>query len=391
MKVNELRLKNFRNIEDVCFYPDKNLNILLGENGQRKTSLIESLGLLATLKSFRDSKAHALIRWGTDEGQVSCRISEGDWNTDLKVTLNKISDQPPKASKKAFINQKAYSSSVQYLSERLNFFERGIHTITFNPSDHDLVRGEPSIRRAYLDRVIAAEDIEYLKAFQKYYRVLEQRNVLLRSETTVPAQLLYEFTEPLCQWGAYLAFRRLDWLRRLSDHLNRIFQQIAPKQPDLKLVYYPSWYPKEHPPLFDHFTGQLTLPSIESLKTAIHSKILATEVAERKNRCTLIGVHRDDWAFFFGEHLLKGHGSQGETRSALLALKLAEIELFQEVTGHRPLFLLDDFSSELDHLRRDFLLQFLIRLDLQTFITTTEDFSSVGKRYKITAGVPKEW
>ena len=168
-------------------------------------------------------------------------------------------------------------------------------------------------------------------------------------------------------------------------------------QPELKLVYYPSWYPLGYSSghhssyLSDHFTGQFTLPSIESLKTAIHSKILATQAAERKNRCTLIGVHRDDWAFYFGEHLLKGHGSQGEIRSALLALKLAEIELFQGITGHRPLFLLDDFSSELDHIRRDFLLQFLIRLDLQTFITTTEDFSSVGKRYKITAGVPKEW
>jgi DNA replication and repair protein RecF len=92
----------------------------------------------------------------------------------------------------------------------------------------------------------------------------------------------------------------------------------------------------------------------------------------------LAGPHRDDWSFFYGEQALRGHGSQGEVRSALLALKLCEIELFRSATGHRPLFLLDDFSSELDRERRGFLLRFLLESDLQVFVSTTEE--SYGER-----------
>src|SRR6185369_10604610 len=107
------------------------------------------------------------------------------------------------------------------------------------------------------------------------------------------------------------------------------------------------------------FTGQLPSPSLELLQKSFWAKVSAVEAAERKQRCSLVGAHRDDWAFVFGGHPLKGHGSQGEVRSALLALKLSEIELFRNETGHRPLFLLDDFSSELDRERRLFLLGFL--------------------------------
>jgi DNA replication and repair protein RecF len=139
-----------------------------------------------------------------------------------------------------------------------------------------------------------------------------------------------------------------------------------------------------------HFTGQVRLPSLELLEQHYLAKVAALSESEKRAGFSLVGPHRDDWTFLIGGHVLKGHGSQGEIRSALLALKLCELALFQKETGHKPIFLLDDFSSELDQQRRHYLLKFLMETDLQTFVTTTEDSSFVGKRYWVSNGVIEE-
>jgi len=139
-----------------------------------------------------------------------------------------------------------------------------------------------------------------------------------------------------------------------------------------------------------HFAGQGLLPSLELLEQAFWTRLSSLEDTEMRVRNSLVGPHRDDWTFFLGDPVLKGHGSQGEVRSALLALKLSEIELFRERTGHRPLLLLDDFSSELDRERRMFLLSFLSRTDLQVFVTSTEESISIGRRFWVSKGTLTE-
>jgi len=135
-----------------------------------------------------------------------------------------------------------------------------------------------------------------------------------------------------------------------------------------------------------HFTGHGHLPSLNLLERFFWNKLNLLEAAELRSGHSLVGPHRDDWAFYLGSQALRGHGSQGEVRSALLALKLCEIDLFRIETGHRPLFLLDDFSSELDRERRAFLLRFLSESDLQTFVTTTEDPAFLGKKFRVSRG-----
>ncbi len=408
MKVKRLTLKNFRNVEESTFFPDPTLNFLVGSNGQGKTSFIEALGFLSTLRSFRDSKVAHLIRWGTPSSEVSCSLFEedsnlGDWHTELRVAFQMTDLKAQRATKVAFINGKPYSSATQYLSQRFKSNALGFHAIIFNPSDHDLVRGDPGTRRSYLDRVLAAEDVDYLKAFQKYHRTLVQRNALLKSGEKLSSDVWGGFTESLCTYGALLVFKRLGWIQRMNTLLNPILQQIAPRQPALRLTYlsnwanWTNWVPNTENLSFnnnklgsDHFTGQGLTPSLKLLEQSFWAKVSAFEAVERKVGYSLIGPHRDDWTFFIGDQVLKGHGSQGEVRSALLALKLSEIELFREETGHPPLFLLDDFSSELDRERRLFLLRFLMETDLQTFVTTTEDSTFVGKRYWVSNGAVEE-
>lgn len=169
--------------------------------------------------------------------------------------------------------------------------------------------------------------------------------------------------------------------------------QIAPKQPDLRVIYLSNWVPQINGLVFNNndllpidFTGHGRLPSLELLERFFWNKLGILEAAEWRSGHSLVGPHRDDWAFYLGSQALRGHGSQGEVRSALLALKLCEIDLFRIETGHRPIFLLDDFSSELDRERRTFLLKYLADSDLQTFVTTTEDSSLYGKKFKVSQG-----
>ena len=402
MKVVQLKLRNFRNIKETVFYPDAGLNFLYGANGQGKTSFLEALGLLSTLRSFRESKTQHFIQWGMEDAEISCALTSANeqiesWRTDLRIYFHWTDSHREKASKVAFINSKSYKSSTLYLSQRFGTVQLGLHSVIFNPSDHDLVRGDPSVRRAFIDRVISAENIEYLRNLQRYQRVLVQRNALLKNQELRSKQSLIEFNEQLSQYGSYLILERLKWLQKANLLLNHTLKRIAPQQPVLKLEYLSQSVELDLIKLNDiieleslHFTGQAPLPSLELLEQSLLRKLSTFEVAELKVGHSLVGPHRDDWMFLFGGQVLKGHGSQGEIRSALLSLKLTELELFQKTTGHRPLFLLDDFSSELDDQRRSFLLKYLMETELQTFITTTDESKSLGKKFWVINGKVEE-
>jgi DNA replication and repair protein RecF len=399
VKVSRLSLRAFRNIESCSFEADPHLNFFLGSNGQGKTSILEALGYLATLRSFRGAANDEIIRWGEQQAEAALVLTDqgepgsdpqNPWKTDLKVAFSRMGER---ASKVAFINGKPYRSSTAYLSQRFGSFELGFHAIVFNPSDHELIRGEPALRRAYLDRVISAEDLGYLKTLQKYQRTLEQRNALLKAEPAPAREVLEGFTEPLVTSGAAVLAARLQWLERAGPRLLEAMRQIAPRQLQLRAFYVPKWsratadFQNGNSDLTGpHFAGQGTLPSLELLEQTFRTQLKATAAAELRAGSTLVGPHRDDWTLTLGDQPLQGHGSQGEVRSALLALKLSEIDLFRERTGHRPLLLLDDFSSELDRERRSFLLRSLTETDLQVFITTTEDSSYVGKRFLVRDG-----
>lgn len=403
MKVESVSLKNFRNIQQAEYFPDPDRNFLIGQNAQGKTSFLEAISFLSNLRSFRRGKPQDVIQWGANQAEISCVLSSrnsstGEWRTRLRILFQK--DHSSRVKKIAWINEKKISSSTRYLSERFRNYGSGFHTITFNPSDHDLIQGEPKIRRTYLNEVISGEDEEYLKALRVYNRALEQKNSLLRQATKVktlaPDQIKAStepFTEQMKEAGSSITFKRLYWLFRLTKKFNKILRQIAPKQLELQVTYASDWLGKiqEFNNNFKHlnlnaFAGQDSLPSLEQIKRSFCSRLLEMEKAEFYSGRSLVGPHRDDWMFLIDHEPLKGHGSQGEIRTALLALKLSEIELFCEKTGYPPIFLLDDLSSELDHTRREFLLRFLDKTDIQVFVTTTENLDFRDNRFLVENG-----
>ncbi|HTL12755.1 MAG TPA: DNA replication/repair protein RecF [Bdellovibrionota bacterium] len=401
MKVQSVQLRNFRNVRQSILEPHPGLNFLVGRNAQGKTSFVEAIHFLSSLRSFRNAKPQEVIRWGEDQAEIRCRIhqpaeSGAGWDTDLelKLTTDRVTGR---GTKLAAINGKTYRSSVEYLEQKLRAPGAGFHTIVFNPSDHELVRGEPRLRREYLDRVVCAESVELLQALKRYHRVLEQRNRLLKEPRWVEPGLLEEFSQPLLDLGAQLVHGRLKWLERLQPRAASILERIAPKQASLGLFYSSDWLrisgqnsSGSEALTGGYFPGHAPLPSLELVRSQLADEAARRRPAELQAGTTLVGPHRDDWGFSLEDRTLKGHGSQGEVRSTLVALKMAEVELFREATGLQPLFLLDDFSSELDGDRREFLLGFLRETDLQVFVTTTEESRVDGKRFRVEEGLLSE-
>lgn len=382
MKITRLSLRHFRNIEHADLEFDSDLISIVGKNGHGKTSVLEAIGYLSTLRSFRGSKNDELVQNQSQFSDIRCNVTssvEGfeDWETSLRITF----EQMDRVRKQAFIDDKPFGSSVKYLSERFGAFRKGFYSISFNPSDHDLVRGEPSERRNYLDRALVAESLENLQLLQSLKKTLEQRNSLLK-ENRGYGDVFESFTEELARTGSELAWKRLIWISRLGQEISHLREEGFRFIESLEIKMLSNWIPEN----LMHFSGQLEPPSLELLKELFLEKLSSVRAQEREAKSTLVGPHRDDWMLYWNSNPLKGRGSQGEVRSSLLALKLAEVGLFQEKAGHKPVFLLDDFSSELDRDRRENLLSFLSSRNLQVFITTTEESLLRGQVFEVVEG-----
>jgi DNA replication and repair protein RecF len=403
MKLERLRLRNFRNWRDLDLVPGPGINFIFGTNGQGKTSVLESLGVLSGLKSFKTNNADELITHNERLAEIDAVLSATgligssdenfDWRTDLKVSLS-LEAGAPRAKKTAFINGKPFKSALSFVSQRFGNAKLGFHAVIFNPSDHDLVRGDPSYRRQALDRILAAEGLDHLKDLQAYQKLLEQRNALLKSDQPVETMLLDGFSDALVTTGAKITLRRLEWLKNTAPLVRDVLRSIAPSQIPVDLHYSSKWAfcdPKKITNINNlnhfHFAGQQDLPSLEDLRKAFAETLRHSRPVELRTQTTLVGPHRDDWGFDLGEQFLQTRGSQGEVRSVLLAFKLSEVRSFKEKNGLAPVFLLDDFSSELDDNRRTFLLEFLRSSDLQVFITTTDRRLAAGKCFEVESGV----
>ncbi len=401
MIVKSLKIKNFRNISNGVLETKPHLNFFVGSNAQGKTSVLEAISYLSNLKSFKSANLEDLIKKGETSSKISCIIShenfEDDWKTTLETNFY-FNDIKKKVEKTTAINGKFFKSSTKYLSQRYGEVELGFHAVTFHPFEHEMITGSPSLRRNYLDNVLMSESIEYLEALKKYNKLILQRNVLLKTYLKYPQKFSLEvlkgFTEPLGKYSALIIYKRLEWLKNCFPLLNAIITKIAPHQLEIKPIYFSNWLDKkEGLSLNKEKTIEIKsekpepiLPTIKEIENNFFSSLEKLHAIELSAGCTLIGPHRDDFNFFLGETLLKSFGSQGEIRTLLIALKIAEIELFKKNTGHKPVFLIDDFSSELDLKRRNFLLKYLETTDLQVFISTTEKDFDVGNIYYVKNG-----
>ena len=310
MFINRLSLKQFRNYQDACVEFKKNINIIIGNNAQGKTSLIESIYVLSTTKSHRTSKDSQLILFNEDFARIEADITRE--RDDLHLSLV-ISKKGKKASYNG-IDQKKLSEYVGKLI-----------VVMFAPEDLSLVKGGPQYRRRFMDMEIGQLSPTYLFHLGQYSKLLKQRNELLKQLRMNRSNdlLLDVITEQLVPHAVYVLNSRIEFLKNLELNEETILQKYK-----------------------DLYDQDIQLGS------------------------TSLGPHRDDFSVSINGVNTHQFGSQGQQRTASLSMKLAEIELIYSVLNEYPILLLDDVLSELDDARQTQLLN-TIKNKVQTFITTT--------------------
>ncbi len=358
MKITRLELSQYRNYEKISVQLDYPICVFMGENAQGKTNLLESIYVAATGKSFRTSKDSDLIRWN----ESFTHIHLDYWKKDIRHRIS-LSLAP---------NEKRYKLDDKKLDKRSQLFGQ-LAIVLFTPDDLNLVKGEPATRRRFLDFEISQTSPSYLYSLQRYYRVLKQRNTALRDAKYKKSsiELVRIWNSQLAQYGAEIIHARQNALFKLNQTLDGIFPEVSGKTSQLTLIY-------------KTFLQDDLLLDLNSLKKKFLDKLIKMEHEELARGTTLMGPQRDDFEVLLNQRSIHDFGSQGEQRSAVLALKLSEIYFIQEEIGDFPVILLDDFTSELDDSHVISIIRSLPR-NLQILITSVHTlphpFSDADVRY----------
>ncbi|MDR1473380.1 MAG: DNA replication/repair protein RecF [Lactobacillales bacterium] len=349
MKITSLELTNYRNYKtaELSFHPD--INLFLGENAQGKTNLLESLYVLALTRSHRTHKEKELIYFGEENAKIYGTVEKQTTTLQVEITLTNN-------GRKTKVNHIEQKRLADYIGK--------LNVILFSPEDLAIIKGSPSIRRRFLDMEISQISSIYLYDLMQYQTILKQRNAYLKQMIEqkkagkTPDELYYEIlSEQLASFGAKIIYSRLIFVEKLEKWANLLQSSISGQCEHLKLNYSSSFpLPKE-----------LTVEKIEEVFMQQLKNKRKHELFVDTNS---VGPHRDDLQFFVNNINIATFGSQGQQRTTVLALKLAEIDLIHEKTGEYPLLLLDDVMSELDNKRQTQLLQTIFG-KTQTFITTT--------------------
>jgi len=325
--------------------------LVWGPNAAGKTSLLEAIVLIAWGRSHRTSTDPELIRWGADLARVEGRAGDET----IEVAL--IRPGSPASGGGSGSGRKRIR--VNGVPRRAGGLTGLLRTVVFAPEEMLLVAGPPGLRRSALDQLAGQRSPAYLRDLAAYGRILQQRNGLLRSireETAARADLRY-WDGPLLDAGGAIVSERLRLLEALAEPLALAHAEIAPDEVPagrLGLRYE---------------TNAPRLPG-ESPRDALARRLEETAEKEVWNGTTLVGPHRDDLVFELGGRDLAGFASRGQQRTAILAFKLAELDLLTVLDGRPPLLLLDDVFSELDPARRSHLVRRIADLP-QAFVTTT--------------------
>ncbi|UQS82961.1 DNA replication/repair protein RecF [Bombilactobacillus thymidiniphilus] len=365
MYLQEIKLNNFRNYSQLDLQFDPHLNIFIGANAQGKTNLLEAILVLALVRSHRTSNNQELIKWGTDFSRLQALVQKDQSRVSLELILSS-------AGKKARLNQLEQKKLSQYVGQ--------LNVILFAPEDLNLVKGSPSVRRRFIDMEIGQIDKIYLNNISKYRQILKQRNNYLkklRSKKTSDKLYLEVISDQLAGFGSEIIATRYQFLQKIQHFLQPIHQEITQGQENLQLDYH-------------------TLAGDPAQKVNDIYQSLLTRLTQQAQHdiafgSTSVGPHRDDFSFVVNQKDIQKFGSQGQQRSAVLSMKLAEIDLFHQEVGDYPILLLDDVLSELDQVRQTQLLQ-AIHERIQTFITTTSldnvqiDKNNRPKIFNIKAG-----
>jgi len=334
--------ESFRNLSPLRLEPHPGFNIIEGKNGQGKTNLLEVIYVMATLRSFRETRLRNLIGWEQEGAWIRSEVERDDVQRSLAVELR--SD-----GRRASLD----GNKVRRLSDYFGHF----HVVFFGPDDLSLTKGGPAVRRRFIDRAIFNVEPVYLEEVNDYLKALRHRNDLLRSGAD--RDVLASFDQAVVKRGARILWRRSLFLQSFRPLFEEVFRRITGGEHEVSTSYQ-GLASLDEPLVESDFEGLLTTRLESSLKR------------DQRRGHTSDGPHMDDLVFHLDGHLARQHASQGQHRAFALALKIAELQYAKEALGSDPVLLLDDVSSELDRDRNALLMGYLDQSGGQVFISTTD-------------------
>ncbi|HSC89358.1 MAG TPA: DNA replication and repair protein RecF [Polyangiaceae bacterium] len=331
---NRLVVRHFRNLRDVALTPEPRFNLIRGDNGQGKTSLIEAIYVLATTRSFRTTRLADVIEQGEEKAQLAARVASRGFTRELRAEFG--------------LRSRSFSLDGKRAKRKLDY-ALSTPVVAFHPGDLNLVSGPAGARRLLLDRVLVYLDPAGGEARLRFLEALRERQRAL-AERGPQARELEAYDLILAQQGARFALARQRAVDELGRHLTASFERMAPAGLQLTVDYRPGG----------------TTDELDFAR-----RLAADRPRDFRRGAASFGPQRDELELSLAGRAARTHASQGQQRLLALALKLAEQSSVRAITGLDPLLLLDDVSSELDRERTRAVFEFLERTESQVFVTTT--------------------
>ncbi len=379
MYIRHLSLTNFRNYGRLELNLKPGVTLFHGNNAQGKTNLLEAVFYLATTRSPQVDQDSQLINWTADEsdepvvvGRLVAQVETGDDQHQVELRLIK---EQGSFRREALVDQRKV---------RLMDLLGNLRAVLFLPQDMQIITGPPADRRRYVDIALCQTDRVYCRHLSSYNKIVEQRNALLRQigETGSGRDVLPVFTDRVVQLGSQIFWRRARFMAGIARHAQRIHYEALTEQNEvLRLGYLPhlgdgnkvvNGDDEESSDSMVELSDWLEqAPDVRVVEKRFEQNLAAATETDIQRGRTTLGPHRDDWKFWINGRDLRHFGSRGQQRSAMLALKLAEVSWITDQTGDAPIILLDEVLSELDNRRRSHLLQ-TVQSVSQALMTSTD-------------------
>ena len=344
MRIEHLKLTNFRNYSSLELDLGRNVNIFIGDNGKGKTNILESIYVLSLTKTNRYGLEENLIKFNEEIAKIEGLIRSDELLKTQEIHITK-------KKKQIFINNKEMRRIRDYIS---NFC-----VISFTPEDLEIIKGSPNNRRNMINIDISQLQNSYISYLNEFNQIIKIRNEYLKKmnlDGNSDIRYLDVINNQMIEKGIKIYEYRYNFFNKINDYLPKIFKKLSNLN-NLKIKY-------ESSVSLDDF-------DYEKIKKNYENKLKKNFKVELMQGVTLTGPHRDDFSFDLSGIDMKNFASQGQQRLVIIALKIAEIYLFKEEIGEYPVLLLDDIFSEIDSKKRNKIISFLLK-DIQSIITTTD-------------------
>jgi len=359
MIIEKVELTNFRNHQDTSLVLSPGVNVLVGRNAQGKTNLLEAVFMTCVGRGWRTNKDKDMINFDADAARVRTVVKRKFGKVTVEITLLR-------AAKKAI---KINSVPVQKMGELMG----QVNCVFFSPDELRLVKDAPADRRRFLDIDISQIDKAYFYALLKYNKILLQRNALLKSKSEDIESGLDIWDLQLARAGAVIIARRMEFVDKLSANVAKVHTYLTGGKESIEVSY-------ENMTNVTRVTHDPVPDPVDDVENFLLERVRDAREKDLRLRTTTVGPHRDDLTITIDGKDVRHFASQGQQRTVALSLKLAELEIFREVTGEVPVLLLDDVFSELDAERQARLVKALSKCQA---IVTAVSFAGTSDKAKI--------